>query len=127
MKTISDKIKSILTVATKTSDLNEIAAQLNVKVQVISGSLATIKKEELATYADHKLVLTKAGLAAINVTTKKVKNKEVVATIFNANPGMAHKELVQLIATTLNRTLIASRVYLRNFELDSGLRVVGSK
>jgi predicted transcriptional regulator len=124
---ISDNVKSILTAATHSSDINAIAAELGVSVQVVTGSIGKLKKAELATYVDRKLVLTKSGLAAINVTTKKVKNKELVATIVNSNTGLEHGALVELIAQTLGKTKIDARVYLYNYQKAAGLRTVGQK
>lgn len=128
MKTISDKIKSILLAATHSSDIHTIAGELGIKVQVVSGSLATIKKEGLATYDNHNLVITKAGLEAINVTTKKVKKKDLVAALYSANVGdhkatkKEHTNLVDLVAVTLNKTKIEARVYVYNHEKLIGLR-----
>ena len=132
MKTISDKIKSILTAAVKVHNISEIATDLGLTVQAVSGSLATIKKDNLATYEDKKLVLTTEGLAAIGVTLKKQKNKEIVASLVISQLGslrLATGEekvnLVNSIATTLNKTKIDARVYLYNFEKATGLRTVG--
>jgi predicted transcriptional regulator len=126
-KQLSDQVKAVLTAATHSSDINDIANELGVKLQVVVGSLAKIKKDELATYENHKLVLTKAGIAAINATTKKVKNKDVVAALVKANQNLPHADLVKLIATTLGKTVVDARVYLYNYEKDAGLRTVGQK
>ena len=128
MKTISDKIKSILLAATHSSNIGDIANELGVKVQVISGSLATIKKEELATYEDRKLVLTKAGLAVIKVKATKVKNKELVAALVTGQIGLRkatdeeRPTIVDLIASTLNKDKVEARVYLYNHEKAAGFR-----
>ena len=119
---LSDRIKSILTAATKSSNVDDIAAELGVKVQVIYGNIASIKTAELATYEDRKLVLTKTGLAAINVSDKKVKNKDVVAAIINANPDLDKPAVVDLIATTLDIEVVNARVYYYNWEVASGKR-----
>lgn len=124
---LSDKIKSILNAAVKSNNINDIAATLNLSVQSVSGSLATIKKDNLATYEDKKLVLTTEGLNAIGVTLKKKKNNEVVAAIVNGNPGMTNVDLVKLICTALNKDKVDARVYLYNYEKKAGLRTVGSK
>lgn len=125
---ISDRIKSILTASTHSSDIAEIAKELGVSVQVVVGSLNKIKQENLATYADKRLVITKDGLAAINVTAKKVKNKDLVAALVQgqidhrAATKEEHKALVELIATTLGKTKVDARVYLYNYEKSAGLR-----
>lgn len=121
-KVISDKIKSILLAATHSSNIGDIATELGVKVQVVSGSIATIKKEELATYEDHKLILTKAGLATINVKSTKVKNKDLVAALVTGNPGLDKAGIVDLIASRLNKSKIDARVYFYNYEKAAGLR-----
>lgn len=127
-KVISDKIKAILQASTHSSDINAIANELQVSVQVVAGSLKKIKQENLATYADHKLVITKEGLGAINVTAKKVKNKDLVAALVQGQiDGRAptkeeHKELVELIANTLGKSKVDARVYLYNYEKAAGLR-----
>jgi predicted transcriptional regulator len=124
---ISDKVKSILAAAVNTDNINEIASDLGVSVQTVVGSLATIKKDNLATYENKKLVLTIEGLAAINVTVKKKKNKDIVASLVQRNIELQHTDLVELIATTLGKTRIAARVYLYNYEKATGLRTVSQK
>jgi hypothetical protein len=133
MKAISDKLKLILTAAVKKHNISDIATELGLTVQAVSGSLATIKKDNLATYEDKKLVLTTEGLAAIGVTIKKQKNNEIVAGIFNSVvvgdrlPTPEEKiNIVNLIATTLNKTKVDARVYLYNHEKATGLRVVAT-
>ena len=117
---VSSKIKTILTAAVTKSNIGEIAAEVGLSVQAVTGSLATIKKENLATYENKKLVLTPAGLSAIGVTVtnKKKKNKEIVADLVAANRELLTSDkpaLVNLIATTLNKSVIDSRVYLYNW------------
>lgn len=130
MTTLTDKVKNILTAAVKTSSIADIAKDLGLTVNAVSGSLATIKKDNLATYEDKKLVLTAEGLAAIGVTApKKKKNNEIVDEICAAHPDLVatpmNPELVKLIGTALNKDKVDSRVYLYNYEKRQGLRTVG--
>lgn len=127
MNVLTDKVKNILTAAVDTHSIGEIANKLGLTVAAVAGSLATIKKDNLATYEDKKLVLTTEGLAAIGVTAKKVKNKHIVADIVAANVGKTNAELVDLICAALNKGKVDARVYLYNYEKAAGLRTVGQK
>lgn len=135
---ISDKIKSILNAAAKSGNIGDIANELGVSVQVVSGSLAAIKKEHLATYENKTLLLTDEGLAAIGIDVsvsedkptepvKKVKNKDIVANIYAANIAAGSKTVVDLVCQALGIDKVNARVYIYNHEKRVGLRTVGQK
>ena len=133
MTTFTDKVKNILTAAVQHPSIADIAKELGVTVNTVSGSLATIKKANLATYEDKQLVLTAEGLAVIGVTstkTKKKKNNEIVDEIVAAHPELAttlmNPELVKLIGTALGKDKVDSRVYLYNHEKRHGKRTPGT-
>jgi predicted DNA-binding protein YlxM (UPF0122 family) len=127
MTILSDKIKSILQAAVETDDISEIASELNLSVQAVTGSIAFIKKANLAIYENKKLTLTCDGFAAINVVPKKKTNRQIVATLVAKNPNLPKADLVKLIAETLNKSIVDSRVYLYNYEVLAGLRTVNQK
>jgi predicted transcriptional regulator len=118
---VSDKIKAILTATVKSNNISEIASELGLSVQAVTGSLATIKKEKLATYEDKKLVLTVAGMVIVGI--KKQKNKDLVSGIVAQNATkLSRPALIKLIASEMNKTVNNAGVYLANYEKANGVK-----
>lgn len=116
MKSLSANGKSILSaIAGGNTTTSAVATQMGVKVQVVTGSLAGLKKSNYVNVDAGVMSLTREGRKACGITGGETKVFKA-ATIFKngVKAKLARKDIVEQFMTELGMSKAGASTYYQN-------------
>ena len=129
---LNDNAFAIITAVAHGHTTSKVVAEhMDVKVAVVTGNLASLKKNGLVSVENGVLSLTKEGkkyaprsMFAPSETTRKVRTgtkAEIARTIFENRGDKARKNIINELITQAGLSTAGAATYLQNLKRAAGL------